>query len=226
MSGSLGSSGPLRIAFDVDGVLRNLVALTLKEYNELGKFRDCPVAEVTESDITYFDRLKEIFSPEGLGVGVGVSEKSKNLLIPFLDEHNIWRYSPCYREFCEFWNALARHSRRGKVFPLIVSANSGSCGMQQTLAWIHENLTRPTRGGWEVHFTNDKTTVRYDALIDDKYKNIEEAMEADKRFGTQTELFMPNRPWTREIDTQALLPAPDSAGIVRIEKWIARRMTP
>lgn len=192
----------IRIAFDLDGVLRDLVsrALTIRY-----AFR-----EGTEepADIVTFNKLGEVFGGKGR-------------LREFLDRNRIWRDASPHRSFVDLWARFARRNSRLHVHPLVVSTNTHVVGIGQSVAWMREHLPAPAHGGLEIHFCNDKRDVSYTALIEDKYENVMDVSGP----GSNRVVFVPNRPWTGwRLNAAVACPRIISAGVNETDEDTCKRI--
>lgn len=154
------------LAFDLDGVLRNLVDAAL----------ELSAPDVKYEDITYFDKLAEVVG----GGHRGLREE--------LDRTCAWEVAAPYRAMLHLWGWVDLHH----VKPIIVTSNSHYEGMWQSIAWMRHHLPRPNHG-LEIHFADDKLSVKYDAIIEDKPENVRSISDVGRT------VFVPHRPWTQEI---------------------------
>ncbi len=132
----------LTIAFDIDGVLRNLVAYTVAKMDPPRK----------PEDITTYGGFVRLF-------------KDKDQWRAFLEQIGAWRKSPVHNAMRNLFYEL----RDTHGFDcIIVTSNSHYDGQSGTLNWLRNNLTVQ---GVDVHFVNEKTRVQFDAIIEDMPTN-------------------------------------------------------
>ena len=179
----------LTIAFDVDGVLRDLHGFTVAYLNDNG-FLD-PPRKV--EDLNYYGAFLELF-------------KNKDQWRETLNETYAWRDSPPFEAMREVFQKL-----RGMGHDcIIVTSNSRPEGQRQTIDWICNNLTG---AGLDVHFVNDKLSVKYDVIFEDMPKNAAVASENGRL------AFLVKRPWS---DLENQKSGPDGEIVT---KWNPKLLT-
>lgn len=163
------------VAFDVDGVLRDLVQYTLDNEKVLDELT--PENRKRPSEITSYGDFVDLF-------------ESKDQWKRLLNDTDAWIYAPANNPMLNVWFKL----REQGYNCIIVTSNSHVKGQTQTVDWLHRYLD-PKGNGIDIHFVNDKSTVKYDVLIEDMPMNAAKASE-DGRLA-----FLVKRPWT-DLDKQ------------------------
>lgn len=163
-------SKKLTIAFDVDGVLRDLVQYTLDNQMVLDALP--PNNRKRPSEIRSYGEFVSLFA----------SKKDWRRL---LDECGAWKYSPHHGSMIDLFGVLRQKGHNC----IIVTSNSHRRGQMETVEWLHQHLAEH-RDGLDIHFVNDKLSVKYDAIFEDMPLNAKLASDAGRL------AFLVKRPWT------------------------------
>jgi len=184
----------LTVAFDVDGVLRNLVQYTLDNNVVLDALK--PENRKRPNEITSYGDFVKLF-------------ESKEQWKKLLNESGAWKNSPHHRSMIDLFRVLKTKGYNC----IIVTSNSHLIGQMETVEWLHKHIDSEVaayKEGLDIHFVNDKLTVKYDAIIEDMPVNAWKASE-DGRLG-----FLVKRPWSN-LETQKA----DSRNKI-VSKWDKR----
>jgi len=158
---------PMRIAFDVDGVLRDLIGHVLGQLNDGGFFSPPRLPE----ELDRYEGFVELF-------------RDNRQWRETLDGMNAWTAAPPIKPMVRVWEKLVAAG----YDCVVVTSIPHKTGQINTVRWLHEHLDVE---GLEVHFVNDKMTVEFDAIIEDMPLNVYLAGKAG-RLG-----FLVKRPWTK-----------------------------
>jgi 5'(3')-deoxyribonucleotidase len=136
----------LTVAFDVDGVLRNLVEYTISYLTDNGFLVGQSIA-----DVNHYDAFVEL---------IGGKEKWRECL----DSIHAWKEAPVNQEMLAVWRYCNE-----RYNTIIVTSNSHLTGQMETVEWLHGAL-KPSEG-LDIYFTNDKLSVEWDAIFEDSLHN-------------------------------------------------------
>jgi len=172
-------SREMKVAIDVDGVLRDFVGSLHKCLIMDGLIlENTPMPEITSWGLHQF--YPQIESTEEFYDYIFRSESTFNL----------FSSAPIYKGAKEFMELL----EKGHEVGIITSQNEA--GWRATLVWLFANQITPPN----IHCIRfdlmkaDKTIWDYEVILDDKPSHVHEFLDKD-RMG-----FLLDRPWNQEVD--------------------------
>lgn len=176
----------MRIVLDVDGVLANLHTEWLRRYNR--DFNDT----VTPADITEWEM--ESFVKMACGDHVYTYLRDEDL----------------YEQVKPIAGAVAGvKALRALSHQIIYASNCVQYGVDQKYTWlVQHGFLSPSRGMEGFISIYDKSLLRCDVLVDDRFETV--AQFSSFRYGCG---IVFNQPWNRKVDYPAY------PGLLRANNW-------